>query len=349
LRRNKASRWRDEGDWPQYVSAEERRAKAARAAANLRKKGQELAPVVIAGSAIAKTFWGKAWCENLESYHDFANRLQRGRSYVRQGAVVDLQVGAREIRALVSGTSVYSVRIGVTPVPEAQWKALCADCGGAIASLIELLQGRLSKPVMERLCRQDGGLFPKPGQISFSCSCPDSASMCKHVAAVLYGVGARFDDSPALLFVLRDVDQNDLIGNAGPAASGAAPKSERILADTDVAELFGLDMEAVADAASAALDTATERPRERVSVSDAIPAAPTMSVAKKKTDPKKIAAKKAPAARQTAGKNAIAGKKSATKKKAGPALKSKASGDKGTSNKGSANNGSSPKAGRRRL
>ena len=174
-----------------------------------------MSPVVIEGRTIAATFWGKAWCDNLERYSDYANRLPRGRTYVRNGSVVDLQIAPGEVNALVSGSEIYQVAVKVSAVPKARWTSICTDCAGAIDSLVELLQGRFSKGVMERICRQKTGLFPAPAEIEFSCSCPDWASMCKHVAAVLYGIGARLDEQPELLFKLRKVDEKDLIAKAG--------------------------------------------------------------------------------------------------------------------------------------
>ena len=171
--------------WRPYVSVAERRQKAARAMEKLKKNGRSVSPVVVEGRAIAKTFWGKAWCDNLEHYSDFANRLPRGRTYVRNGSVMDLQIARGEVKALVSGSQIYKVAVKVTPVSKARWVSICKDCSGAIDSLVELLQGRFSKGVMERICRQRTGLFPSPAEIELSCSCPDWASMCKHVLGIV--------------------------------------------------------------------------------------------------------------------------------------------------------------------
>ncbi len=233
---------RDDDEWPDYVPVAERRLAAARETEKRRWKGRNLAPVRIEGRAIASTVWGKAWCENLESYRDYETRLPRGRSYVRNGSVIDLQIGPREVKALVSGSSIYTVKVAIAAVPAAQWRAICTDCAGRIDSLVELLQGRLSKGVMERLCRQHGGLFPKPADIGFSCTCLDHASMCKHVAAVLYGVGARLDQSPELLFRLRAVDQHGLLAELDDVTPATGPGADRMLASDDVAALFGLEM-----------------------------------------------------------------------------------------------------------
>src|SRR5437773_4767973 len=230
--------------WRPYVTVAERRRQAAREMAKLKKQGHPVSPVVVEGRAIAKTFWGKAWCENLEGYSDFANRLPRGRTYVRNASVVELQIGGGEVKALVSGSEIYKVAVKVTPVSKARWRSLCSDCAGAIDSLVELLQGRFSKGVMERMCRERTGLFPSPGEIELSCSCPDWASMCKHVAAVLYGIGARLDEQPELLFTLREVDGKDLIASAGEGLPLArkGPAAAKVLKDAQLSEIFGLEM-----------------------------------------------------------------------------------------------------------
>ena len=230
--------------WRPYVSVAERRRKAEREMQRLRKKGHPVAPIVIDGRVIARTFWGKAWCDNLERYSDYSNRLPRGRTYVRNGSVVDLQIAPGEVNALVSGSEIYRVAVKVSAVPKARWTSICADCAGVIDSLVELLQGRFSKGVMERICQQRIGLFPAPAEIQFSCSCPDWASMCKHVAAVLYGSGARLDEQPELLFTLRKVDGKDLIAKAGKGLplSKKGPAKDRVLAADDLSALFGLEM-----------------------------------------------------------------------------------------------------------
>jgi len=227
-----------------YVSVGARRAQAARELAKLRKKGRQISPVVIEGRTIAETFWGEAWCDNLERYSDFANRLPRGRRYVRNGSVVDLQVAPGSVTALVSGSTMYDVKVTVAPVPRTRWRAICADCSGAIDSLVELLQGRFSTGVMTRLCEEETGLFPSPQDILFTCSCPDWASMCKHVAAVLYGIGARLDHQPELLFTLRKVDQQDLIAKAGSNISTTrkGPTGAKVLEHDDLSSMFGIEI-----------------------------------------------------------------------------------------------------------
>jgi uncharacterized Zn finger protein len=228
-----------------------------------------LSPVAIEGRKIARTFWGEAWCDNLERYSDYANRLPRGRTYVRSGSVVDLQVGPGRVTALVSGSAMYDVQVTVGPVPRARWSAVCKDCSGAIDSLVELLQGRFSKGVMTRLCEEKTGLFPSPQEILFTCSCPDWASMCKHVAAVLYGIGARLDRQPELLFTLRKVDQQDLIATAGSDLStkGKRPAGTKVLASDDLSEMFGIEMAPATSAKrSAAGAVSRRRPSSGVTV-----------------------------------------------------------------------------------
>ena len=252
-----------EFQWRPYESVAERRLRAEREAAKLRKKGRAIAPVTVEGRKITRNFWGQSWCMNLERYSDFASRLPRGRSYVCNGLVIDLQIRKGQVTAIVSGSELYDVKVTIAPVRRPHWKAICRDCTGSIDSLVELLQGRLAKGVMDRVCREGDGLFPAPGEIKLSCSCPDWADMCKHVAAVLYGVGARLDEQPQLLFVLRGADEGELIAGAGEgslAASKSAPVAGNILDDGDVAALFGLEMAegAVAEASAAVV---TKPPR----------------------------------------------------------------------------------------
>ena len=220
-----------------YVPVAQRRAQAAREVEKLKKKGQTISPVAINGRKIAESFWGKAWCDNLERYSDFANRLPRGRTYVRNGSVVDLQIERGMVRAMVSGSSIYKVKIDGGAISQQRWRAIVKDCAGSIGSLVELLSGKLSKNVMERVCREGDGLFPAPTEIKMSCSCPDWAGMCKHVAATLYGAGARLDAAPDLLFTLRGVDRTELIAAAGAELpmTRTGGSRDRILADDAVA------------------------------------------------------------------------------------------------------------------
>lgn len=231
-------------EWPPYVSVAERRRKAAKELAKLKRRNRSVSPVTIASRQIAKSFWGKSWCSNLERYSDYENRLPRGRSYVRNGSVVDLQIAKGKVSATVSGSDLYTVTINIAPITTTCWKTICRDCAGTIDSLIELLQGRLSKSVMDRVCREGDGLFPPPKEIKLSCSCPDWADMCKHAAAVLYGIGARLDEKPALLFQLRGVNENELLANAGHEFVLKKPVSAttKVLDDSDVASVFGLEM-----------------------------------------------------------------------------------------------------------
>lgn len=228
--------------WAPYVSVAERRADAEREVAKLQKSGKPISPVTIAGLKIATTFWGKAWCGNLESYSDFQYRLPRGRSYVRNRAVMDLQISPRTVQALVRGAATYIVKVDIAAAPTTQWLSVCTDCAGGIDSLVELLNGQFSTAVMERICRPDDGLFPQPSEISFSCDCPDYADMCKHVAAVLYGVGARLDQEPELLFRLRAVDPNDLLASLDSAAPRTIDATDKLLESDDLSALFGLEL-----------------------------------------------------------------------------------------------------------
>jgi uncharacterized Zn finger protein len=226
-----------------YIPVARRRANALRETQRLAGKGTQVSPVSVAGRAIATTFWGKAWCDNLESYSDFSNRLPRGRTYVRNGSVVDLQIEPGEVISLVSGSHLYRIAIRIRPLAASRWEAIKQQCGTQIGSVVELLKGRLSKNVMEIVTHRDNGLFPAPAEIEMTCSCPDWAGMCKHVAATLYGVGSRLDEDPALLFKLRQVDHMDLIEHAGQPAATPIKSSRKTIAQGQLADVFGIELD----------------------------------------------------------------------------------------------------------
>ncbi|MCY4662264.1 MAG: hypothetical protein OXF93_21040 [Acidobacteria bacterium] len=251
--------------YPRYVPVGVRRARALRERLSLRARGVEVQPVEIRGRTIARSFWGRRWCEHLESFSDFANRLPRGRTYVRNGAVYHLAIAPGGVEARVAGSDLYRVAVRIRTLKRPAWKAIKAACAGRIGSVLELLQGRLSDHVMEVVTDRDTGLFPKPGQMELACDCPDWATMCKHVAAVLYGVGSRLDDSPELLFRLRGVDEAELIAADLTLPAGAA--SADTLDDGDLGSIFGIDLDAEDDAPVAPATAPDPAPPE--------PAAPT--------------------------------------------------------------------------
>ena len=212
--------------------------------AQLEKQGLEVRPVEIEGRKIARSFWGQAWCDHLESFSDFENRLPRGRTYIRNGSVCHLEISRGAIKAMVCGSSLYTVEITIKALSAKKWKDVKTRCTGQIGSLLELLQGNLSKDVMAIVTDRARGLFPLPGEIKLQCSCPDWAIMCKHVAAVLYGVGSRLDLEPELLFLLRGVDHEELISaevDLTVATIGTQGGARR-LADDALGDVFGIDL-----------------------------------------------------------------------------------------------------------
>jgi len=257
--------------WKPYVPVAKRRQQAQRQMQALRKKGSDVQPVVIEGRDIAQTFWGEAWCDHLETFSDFENRLPRGRSYVRNGSVCHLAIAKGGVEARVSGSELYTVKVTIKPLAGKKWQAIKKGCTGHIGSLLELLQGRLSDQVMTVVTDRSQGLFPLPGEMSFQCSCPDWADMCKHVAAVLYGVGARLDTRPELLFVLRGVNHEELIAADAEQAVAAATSrgKSRRLAAGEVGSVFGIELDAApstpaalpADTAAADVADGTRRQR----------------------------------------------------------------------------------------
>jgi uncharacterized Zn finger protein len=285
--------------WRRTPSAAERRADAERRRNTATHRGAALSPVAITGRTIARTFWGKAWCDNLERYRDFAYRLERGRSYVRSGAVIDLQIEAGAIRAKVSGSSLYDVAIEIDAVAPDAWRAIRRDCAGGIASRLDLLAGKLSDAVMSRLCADRIGLFPAPSAIRFTCSCPDYAIMCKHVAASMYGVGARLDHAPELLFALRRASVDDLMTSALSEVPSKRPGSPRVLAASagggDLAAMFGIEL---ADAAvqpgarPAPPGKSRSAPKSSAAAAPAAPAPPAPKAKAARSGTKPVAASK---------------------------------------------------------
>jgi len=357
-----------QGYGPEYVPVAEHRRRAAHKIAEMKQAGQHFSPVELVGRKITTTFWGDAWCKNLEAYSDYSNRLPRGRTYVRNGSVINLQIESGRIHALVSGTRLYMIDIKIQPLPKQKWIEITGKCSGQIGSLVELLQGSISKSVMEIVTRKGEGLFPTPREITLSCSCPDWATMCKHVAATLYGVGARLDHEPELLFTVRGVDPIEMVAAAidQPTGAGKAGKSAkgRVLKTDELSSVFGIDI--AMDGMSSDAATAATKPAKRTrraakarkpaasktnkKKTAAKPAAPKTAATKKKSTtematPGKAAAKKTKtkkaAARKPAAKKNTAststGTKSTKKKTANKKTANKKTANKKTANKKTAN------------
>jgi uncharacterized Zn finger protein len=246
----------------------------------MKKAGRRVAPIEIAGRKIAATFWGDAWCKNLESYSDYSNRLPRGRTYVRNGSVIDLQIEPGHVRSLVSGSDLYKVDIKVKPLAKRRWTGIKGKCAGQIDSLVELLQGSISKGVMEIVTRKGEGLFPSPAEISLSCSCPDWAIMCKHVAATLYGVGARLDHEPEVLFTLRNVDPAEMVEAAleRPPSAGKS-RRRKVLPSDALSSVFGVDIDT---GGASQADLAPTKKRRRVGQAKKKPTTKRSGTQKKK-------------------------------------------------------------------
>jgi uncharacterized Zn finger protein len=254
--------------WAPYVPVAKRRANAAREANKLSKKGQNLRPIRIKSRAIATSFWGLSWCENLENYADWANRMPRGRTYARNGSIVDLQIEPGKINALVNGSSLYKIKISIDPLNKQRWQAIRSDCAQQVSSLLDLMRGKLPDAVLARLTDPKQGMFPSPQELKLQCSCPDYATMCKHIAATLYGVGHLLDSEPGLFFKMRGVDQSELVSDAlttqtADDAMGLHQQSD--LAGEDLSAIFGIELATTSDVQSAANSLLKIKPtRKRV-------------------------------------------------------------------------------------
>src|SRR6266540_6571313 len=266
--------WYDSRGWdyyPPYLSVGEKKVRGVLALATLLKKGKRTAdPVVIAHRKrqLTSTFWGKAWADNLERYADLANRLPRGRAYLRNGSVLHLAIAGGRVEAYVAGSELYRVTIGIAPMAKARWRRVVVRCTGRIGSLVGLLRGELADDVLAVLTAAKDGLFPEPREMTLDCSCPDSATVCKHVAAVLYGVGIRLDARPELFFVLRQVDQAELLSSATTGAvSRARVAAGKRIADDRLSAVFGIEVEPEASAPPARSGRTARRRRTERTVS----------------------------------------------------------------------------------
>ena len=231
-----------------YTEYQPRKKSSQRSKLNkLLKNDDSLSPIVITGTGrkMAKTWWGQAWNQNLERYSDYANRLPRGRSYLRGGQVIDLQISKGKVTAMVLGNSLYFVEVKIKPVNKANWQAIIQSCGNKIAGLEALAEGRFPEEFSELFMAKGSGLFPAPDELDFSCSCPDWAEMCKHVAAALYGVGARLDEDPTLFFTMRDIPFEKLLKTTvehkmREMLKNAGQKTGRTITEEEAADLFAL-------------------------------------------------------------------------------------------------------------
>ena len=207
---------------------------------------EEMESVWVDGRKMAETWWGMEWDRNLERYSDYENRIGRGRSYLRNRAVIDLKIREGQVKANVQGSRSrpYSVTVDISPMPADRQREVMDRCGMKVKTVEELVNGNIPEEVRDVVV-SERGLFPRPSEISFECTCPDWASMCKHVAAVLYGIGRKFDQDPLLFFTLRGIDFEPLIGRTvdqklDMILANADKPSPRIIDDCDLDRLFGI-------------------------------------------------------------------------------------------------------------
>ena len=243
--------------WYQYEDGREQKAALQRKIEDRRNRGEQFEALVVPkGLKFAKTFWGHGWCRHLESFSDYSNRLPRGRSYLRQGNVYNLDIEPGRITAQVTGSSLYDVSITIQPLTTNAWSEFKSNCAGEVSSLLDLLSGKLGDGVLRAITDKEHGLFPTPREIRLNCSCPDYADLCKHAAAVLYGVGVQLDSKPDLFFVLRSVDPSELITSAAQATLADTAQSDAALAGEDLSALFGIEM-----SESPAVETPKSKPK----------------------------------------------------------------------------------------
>ena len=320
--------------WWSYEDVREQKARVQREIAKRTKRGEkfEVLPAPAGQKKLCTTFWGQAWNKNLESYQVYESRLPRGRSYLRQGNVYNLEITPGKLSAVVAGSELYDTHILIKPLPQKQWKEIVGQGAGEVGSMLDLLAGRLGDGLMRLLTHPERGLFPKPVEIRFDCSCPDFADMCKHVSAVLYGVGVLLDTKPELLFTLRGVDQAELLADASSAAlTSATTGGEGDLAGADLSALFGIDLGGGAAALEAAVESAAgavlgadslpeqpAQPRKRKASAAAVKKPSPPATAKALAKKTKKAGKSADKARPAEARKKLASSKAAARKSGRP-------------------------------
>ena len=267
-----------------YVPVAQKRADAQNRIDKLRKKNKNIQPIVpFTDRKIAHSFWGQSWCNNMERYADYENRLPRGKSYLRHGCVCDLQISEGLVTAMVSGSSMYNVRITIDKLSEKRAELLQNLLQGKISSQLELLQGKIPKDVRELVGNPDNGIIPFPKEIHMRCSCPDSASLCKHLAAVLYGIGRRLDTDPGVLFTLRGLDPLLLCAHGNEIDLSVEDSEESLSGGEDLSALFGIDLGGMdLDLGDGAQSVAAEEPEKTESSEESKTSARAGSKATKK-------------------------------------------------------------------
>ncbi len=204
--------------------------------ADLRADGAlQLNPVHEKSRKLAKNAWGSAWMRQLAYCEQEGFSLAAGRSLLRHGCVLDVQVGRGTIDALVSGEELYEIHLKLAEPDEEKIEYLREQCGAHIDSLVALLDGKIDASVMQQLCDPEEGLLPLPYEWQMDCNCPDWNEPCPHAAAAIYAAGCLIDAEPRLLFTLRGIEPSTLCEVPSTAAADFDA--------TDLANTFGIDID----------------------------------------------------------------------------------------------------------
>lgn len=199
------------------------------------------------------------WVEALERMSlGYSNRLARGRTYARAGRTHDLTVKAGEVTAKVTGSRAtpYKVRIALGKLPESKWTKAIAAMAGKAQFAAELLAGQMPQEIDAAFKEAGASVFPaKEADLQTSCSCPDWANPCKHVAATHYVLGEALDRDPFLLFELRGRTKDQVLealraarADAGDVEAPTRTRSgKKVAADEDEVPSVSLGEVAVAD------------------------------------------------------------------------------------------------------
>lgn len=235
-----------------YISISDQKAMALKSKKRLEKNlNRSLEPIILASTKLATSWWGKMWNTNLERYAEYSNRIGRGKTYVKNELVIDLQIEESKVFAYVQGKrrDPYQIAIYIDPTKPGLIEQIKEKCQGKLDTVEELLEGKFSKEISSIFMIQGAGLFPEPKEIKFRCSCPDYTSCCKHVSAVLYGIGSKLDVNPLLFFTLRGINLDDFLKDVIISKTenildkGIKCKSKRIIDNANIEDLFDIDLD----------------------------------------------------------------------------------------------------------
>ena len=213
--------------------------------------------VKIDGKVISSSWWGQMWCRNIENYSNIRNRLERGRTYIRQNTVKSLSISNNCAESQVQGHSKepYRVIINIKTIEKSKYDNILNKCENSVDNLESLMTGSFPKEYQQFFTDEEYGLFPKSNEIDYNCTCLDyekNMHMCKHIAATMYAIGNKLDNDPLIFFKLRGIDISEFSNKILKKETefvwnNINGESNRKINSNDISFLFGVDCDEIDD------------------------------------------------------------------------------------------------------